>query len=66
MWEEGAYEALVVLVEEGVTRVDSKKGQALNDYVVQAERKFKGLLHPPTELETESIHSNHISYISYV
>jgi len=66
MWEEGAYEALLVLVEEGVTRIDSKRGHALNDYVVQAEKKFKRLLHAPTELETESIHSNHISYISYI
>jgi hypothetical protein len=66
MWEEGAYEALLVLVEEGVTRIDNEKGHALNDYVVQAEKKFKEFLHPPTELETESIHSNHFSYISYV
>ena len=63
MWEDGAYEALLVLVEEGVTRIDSERGHALNDYVVQAEKKFKGLLHPPTEPETESIHSNHFSYI---
>lgn len=47
MWEEGAYEALLVLVDEGVTRVNSDKGQSLNEFVVEAEKKFKGLLNSP-------------------
>ena len=58
MWEEGAYESLLVLVDEGVTRIESKKGHALNDYVIGAEKKFKCLLHPTSDLETDSIHSS--------
>jgi len=55
MWEDGAYEALLVLVEEGVTRINSEKGHSLNGYVVAAEKKFKDLLSSP---ETDSIQSS--------
>jgi hypothetical protein len=57
MWEEGAYEALLVLVDEGVTRVNSEKGHLLNEYVVEAEKKFKGLLNF-RDPETDSILSS--------
>src|SRR5947207_2254530 len=56
IWEDGAYEALLVLVEEGVTRVDSKKGFSLDKYVVETEKKFKDLLNSPNP-ETDSIQS---------
>ncbi len=56
IWEDGEYEALLVLVEEGVTRVDSKKGFSLHEYVVETEKKFKGLLNSP-DPETDSIQS---------
>jgi hypothetical protein len=46
LWEDGAKEGLLALVEEGVTRVDAEQGRLLADYVSQAEQKFKGLLNP--------------------
>jgi hypothetical protein len=49
LWEEGAKEVLLSLVEEGVTRIDATKGRVLAEYVIQTERKFKALLHPDEE-----------------
>ena len=66
MWEEGAYEALLVLVDEGVTRVNSDKGQSLNEYVVESEKKFKGLLNSP-DPEMDYIQSSfpHLSPLTF-
>src|SRR5437762_1912256 len=66
MWEEGSHEALLVLVDEGVTRVDSEKGHLLHEYVVEAEKRFKGLLHPDTDLDTDSFESISLCAVSYI
>jgi len=57
LWEEGANETLLVLIEEGVTRIDSKRGRSLSDYLVKAERKFKALLDNSCGTDTDSIQS---------
>lgn len=49
LWEEGANEALLVLVEEGVTSINDEKGHTLSNYVLETEKRLKGLLHPFTK-----------------
>jgi hypothetical protein len=57
LWEEGANEALLTLVEEGVTRIDVDKGRSLSSYIVDAEKKFKNLLHPFDDASIDSLQS---------
>jgi len=57
LWDEGGLEALLLLVEEGVTRIDSGLGRALADYVIAAEKKFNQKLQESSKAETDSIES---------
>jgi hypothetical protein len=57
LWEEGTNEALLTLVEEGVTRIDVNKGRSLSSYIVDAEKKFKSLLHPFNDATIDSLQS---------
>lgn len=55
MWDEGANEALLTLIEEGVTRIDQEKGHLLNDCVVRAEKEFKNLLQSYVDIDNDEI-----------
>lgn len=57
LWEEGANETLLALVEEGVTRINNERGRSLSDHLVKAERKFKALLQNSHGTDTDSIQS---------
>jgi len=57
LWEDGANEALLALVEEGVSRLDPSKGQSLHACVVNAEKTFKNKFHPFTEVSTDPLQS---------
>jgi len=61
LWEEGSKEAILTLVEEGVTRIDSLRGRSLASYIVDADRRFKHLLHPFAEIAPES--AQRVSYL---
>lgn len=61
LWEEGSNEAIHTLVEEGVTRIDQARGRALNNYIVQAHKKFKTSLQPFAEMAIEA--HQRVSYI---
>jgi hypothetical protein len=66
LWEDGANEALLTLVEEGVTRIDVEKGRSLSNYIVEAEKKFKDLLHPFSDATIDSLQSTLIIDKSYI
>jgi len=57
LWDEGGLEALLLLVEEGVTRINSGLGRALADYVIAAEKKFNQKLQESSKVESDSIES---------
>jgi hypothetical protein len=57
LWEEGANDTLLALIEEGVTRIDSARGRSLSNYLVEAEKKFKTLLQPSLGSDADSIKS---------
>ena len=58
MWEEAAYDALLTLVEDGVTRIDKGKGESLHQYVIQSEKSFRNLLQTPIiDSDNESVRS---------
>jgi hypothetical protein len=57
LWDEGGLEAMLLLVEEGVTRINDGLGRALADYVVTADKRFKQTLEAPSKIETDSIES---------
>lgn len=61
LWEEGSNEAIHTLVDEGVTRIDQARGRALNNYIVQAHKKFKTLLQPFAEMAIEA--HQRVSYL---
>lgn len=63
LWEDGANEALLTLIEEGVARIDSTKGHSLHSHVVRAEKTFKDRFHPfaytsvdPLQSTSSSLH----------
>jgi hypothetical protein len=55
LWEDSAREALLTLVEKGITRVDNAQGRALGEYVYQANKKFKDRLHPFADAVNDSL-----------
>jgi hypothetical protein len=55
LWEDGSKAALLTLVEEGVTRVDSTQGSLLAKYIIEAEKKFKDILYPTGEAINDSL-----------
>jgi hypothetical protein len=55
LWEDGSKAALLTLVEEGVTRVESTQGSLLAEYIIEAEKKFKDLLYPAGEATNDSL-----------
>ena len=57
LWEDGANEALLTLIEEGVTRIDIAKGHSLQIHVVDAEKKFKDRFHPFSERSVDPLQS---------
>ena len=57
LWEDGANESLLSLVEEGVTRLDGQRGRALTNDIVESEKKFKTLLQGSLGSDADSIQS---------
>ena len=60
-WEEGSKDAILTLIEEGVSRLDSLRGRSLSNSIVEADKKFKGLLHPFAEMAPDS--AQRVSYL---
>jgi len=60
LWEDGANEALLILIEEGVTRIDPVKGRSLHSHVVRTEKKFKDRFHPFTDTSVDPLQSTSI------
>ena len=54
LWEEGSKEAIHNLVDEGITRLDQSKGRALNEYIIEAHKRFKVLLQPFAEMALDA------------
>ena len=61
LWEEGAKQAMHNLVDEGLTRIDSARGRALNQYIIRAHKKFKVLLQPFAEMALDA--PERVSYL---
>jgi hypothetical protein len=57
LWDEGGLDSLLLLVDEGVTRINGERGRALADHVVEAEKRFKNSLQESPKVDTESINS---------
>jgi hypothetical protein len=57
LWDEGGLDLLLLLVEEGVTRINAARGRALADHVVEAEKQFKNSIQEGQKVDTESINS---------
>jgi hypothetical protein len=63
LWDEGGLDSLLLLVEEGVTRINAARGRTLADRVVEAEKQFKNSVQETPKADTESVNSCSLSEI---
>jgi len=53
LWEDAAKDALLLLVEEGITRIDREKGQALDNFVLETQQSFKERVNAQTDSDVD-------------
>ena len=53
LWGDAAKDVLLLLIEEGVTRIDKEKGQALDNFVLETHKSFKELVNAQTDSEID-------------